>query len=237
MQLNFHDEVFDNPTHWIHHYKDRRFDQRYLGEGDVIFCETTMKVRCSVEAAVSLLCSPWTWWEHGRSINFHSNDDRYTEQILAPVWWYWTRVGLRIFPPVELPGSGGHRIPLLLSRHYQGPASIDVFPNPGSSDAVLIRGRFHGVENHVPFVPLILAERVHLRAEAGTFFFPFPKGTGWCGLWRRLESRAPIFVGRRRGYSVLEPSVWVNRVLKAILLALLSPPVQTARDLGTSIFP
>jgi hypothetical protein len=189
MQLTFHDDVFDQPTRWIHYYKDQRFDQRYLDDGDVIFCETLMSVRCTVEAAVSLFERPWTWWDHGRSIDFRVVHDRCTEQILAPVWWNWTRVGLRIFPPVDLPGSSGQRIPILLSKHYQGSASIDVYPHPSRGDAVLVRGRFHGVENHVPLVPFMLAERVHLRSEAGTLFLPFPKGTGWCGLYRRLESR------------------------------------------------
>jgi hypothetical protein len=195
---HFRDDVFDKPAGWIHYYKDGRFDQRYVGGADLIFCETIMNVRCTIEAAVSLLCSPWTWWEHGRSIDFHSNDDRTIEQTLAPVWWYWTRVGLRIFPPVSLAGLAGQRVPLLLSKHYQGPASLDVYPHPSQKDSVCIRGRFHGVENHVPFLPVMLAETVHLRAEAGTFLFPFPKGTGWCGLYRRLESPAALWDRRFR---------------------------------------
>jgi hypothetical protein len=54
---------------------------------------------------------------------------------------------------------------------------MDVYPNR-SGDAIIIRGRFHGVQYHVPGIPNKLAEWLHLDAESGTMPAPFPKGTG-----------------------------------------------------------
>ena len=57
---------------------------------------------------------------------------------------------------------------------------------------MMIRGRFHGVEYHVPAIPNKLAEGLHLDAESGTMPIPFPKGTGWVGLLNKLEGCSPV---------------------------------------------
>ena len=84
----------------------------------------------------------------------------------------------------------GRRVPLLLTNHFTGWSSIDVYPDE-HGDAMIIRGRFHGVEYTVPAIPDNVAEGLHLEAESGTMPTPFPKGTGWVGLLNRLEGRAP----------------------------------------------
>jgi hypothetical protein len=53
----------------------------------------------------------------------------------------------------------------------------------------VIRGRFHKVIENVPGPPRDFVTESHLRAESGTLPFPFPKGTGWLGLRRRLAER------------------------------------------------
>jgi hypothetical protein len=68
---------------------------------------------------------------------------------------------------------------------------MDVYPNE-RGDAMMIRGRFHGVEYHVPAIPNKLAEGLHLDAESGTMPIPFPKGTGWVGLLHKLEARSTV---------------------------------------------
>ena len=140
-----------------------------------------------IDAAVALIRSAWDWWAHGRISGMTMNRDGSSDQILFPVWWFITRVGLHILPPVDLPDLHGLRVPLLLSEHYTGTTSMDVYPH-ASGDALVIRGRFHGVEYHLPAVPTKLAEWLHLDAESGTMPSPFPKGTGWVGLLRRLEA-------------------------------------------------
>jgi hypothetical protein len=62
-------------------------------------------------------------------------------------------------------------------------------------EKIIIRGRFHGVEYHVPAVPNVVAEWLHLDAESGTMPTPFPKGTGWVGLLHKLEKRSAYEAG------------------------------------------
>ncbi len=187
-ELNFRDDLFDNPAgEWVHSYSDEHFRQRYLDQPGAIYCETLMTARgtSDVDAAIALICGPWDWWDHGRITDFTANEDNSSDQILSPVWWFITRVGLHLFPPVELPDSK-KRVPMLLTKHFTGPTSMDVYPAESGS-AIIIRGRFHGVEYHVPAVPNMVAEWLHLDAESGTMPTPFPKGTGWVGLLHKLE--------------------------------------------------
>jgi hypothetical protein len=186
--VNFRDDLFDNPgREWVQSFSDEHFQQRHLLEEGTIFCETLMIARrtTDADAAVALIRGPWDWWEHGRITDFIANGDGSSDQILSPVWWFITRVGLHIFPPVELPDLKGRRVPLMLSKNFTGPTSMDVYLNE-TGDALIIRGRFHGVQYHVPGVPNALAEWLHLDAESGTMPEPFPKGTGWVGLLHRL---------------------------------------------------
>jgi hypothetical protein len=189
--LNFRDDLFDNPAaNWVHEKINEHFTHRYLDEKGPIICETLLTVhgRSDIDEAVKLLNGPWDWWEHGNIADFTINPDGVSHQVLSPVWWFITRVGLEIFPPEDLYDRPGKRIPLMLREHFTGPSSMDVYPNPGT-DSITIRGRFHGVEYHVPGIPNQLAESLHLDAESGTMPDPFPKGTGWVGLLKKLEGR------------------------------------------------
>jgi hypothetical protein len=191
-KVNFRDDLFDSPAgDWVESFSDAHFRQRYLHEKSLIYCETLMTVHgtTDIEPAVALIRGPWDWWEHGRITGFAVNDDGSTDQTLSPVWWFITRVGLHISPPIDLPELHGQRVPLLLTEHFTGPATMDVYPD-GSGDALIIRGRFHGVEYHVPGVPNKVAEWLHLDAESGTMPAPFPKGTGWVCLLHKLESHS-----------------------------------------------
>jgi len=181
-ELQFQDEVFETAERWPVYYFDERFFQRYRHQGGRIFAETVLRVHGTVEAALSLLQGPWHWWDNGRIIGFRKLDGASTEQVLAPVWWYWTRVGMLTMPPLALEHEEGLRLPILLSRHFRGPASIDLSKPDGADGLLVLRGRFHGVENHVPFVPLDLSSRVHLRAEAGT---------NWDGDWSSSRAWYP----------------------------------------------
>jgi hypothetical protein len=190
----FRDDLFDNTAgEWVQSHSDEHFQQRYLREDGPIYCETLLTVHgnTDTDAAIGLICGPWDWWEHGRITDFKMNGDGSSDQILSPVWWFITRVGLHIFPPVDLPDLKGRRTPLMLTDHFTGPSSMDVYPDEGG-DAMTIRGRFHGVEYHVPVIPNQVAEGLHLDAEAGTMPIPFPKGTGWVGLLHKLEAPSPV---------------------------------------------
>jgi|HubBroStandDraft_6_1064221.scaffolds.fasta_scaffold486788_1 hypothetical protein len=197
-QPNFVDDLFDNPAgDWVQSHADENFQQRYLRQDGPIYCETLMTVHGAngvppdANAAIDLICGPWDWWEHGRIADFTGNADGSSDQILSPVWWFITRVALHIFPAVNLPDVRGRRVPLLLSENFSGPSSMDVYSG-NSSDVMIIRGRFHGVEYHVPLIPTSVAEGLHLEAESGTMPDPFPKGTGWLGLLHKLEARSPL---------------------------------------------
>ena len=165
---------------------DPRFVQRRIKGERLIFCETVTRVHGSRDVVVAKLRGPWTWWSRGRTTGFRTNADGSSEQTVAPVWWYIARVGCRVLPPVKPPGDErGVRLPIHLSRHFVGLQTIDVIDAP--DDNVIVRGRLHGVENHFPISGIELVITVHLGAEAGTLFFPFPRGTGWCGLAAAVE--------------------------------------------------
>jgi hypothetical protein len=195
-QLNFRDDLFDTPAgEWVHSYSDDHFRQRYLRQDGPIYCETVMIAHgtTDLDAAITLISGPWDWWDHGRISNFTINEDQSSDQVLSPVWWFITRVGLHLLPPTKLPDLK-QRIPMMLTKHFTGPTSMDVYPNEAGS-AIIIRGRFHGVEYHVPAVPNVVAEWLHLDAESGTMPTPFPKGTGWVGLLHKLEKRSTYKAG------------------------------------------
>jgi hypothetical protein len=191
------DDVFDAPGRdWAETQVDEHFTQRYLRDESLIFCETLMRVpkTTDIGAAAALIMGPWDWWEHGGITDFKVNEDGSTDQILAPVWWFITRVGLHIFPPHELSEGKGQRMALLLTGHFAGPSSMDVYVDERAA-GMIVRGRFHGVEYTMPAVPGKVAEGLHLGAEAGTMPPPFPKGTGWVGLLHRLERPAVMGMG------------------------------------------
>lgn len=156
------------------------FTQRHLPDEPLIFCETVMTIPGDPAAAVALIDGPWTWWHSGRAANFRKNADGSTDQVLSPVWWYTTRIGMHMHPPAPLADASGTRLSIDFSRQFTGRATMDVIVE--RDRRLTIRGRFHGVENHVPLIPLWLVANIHMRAEAGTLRFPFPRGTGWPGL-------------------------------------------------------
>src|SRR4051812_5942030 len=105
-QPAFRDDLFDRSEgDWVHSYSDAHFRQRYLREHGPIICETLMTVHGTTDcdSALDLICGAWDWWEHGRITGFTRNADGSSDQILSPVWWFITRVGLHIFPPVAAP--------------------------------------------------------------------------------------------------------------------------------------
>ena len=181
MELRFADETFAAPEGWQPFYRDERVQQRDFPHPSLIFCETVMAGHGDIQAASQLVLGPWTWWRHGRSTGFCKNSDGSTSQVLSPVWWNFTRIGVQVFPGQPLGPAGGIRMPIRLTRHFLGPASIDIYPNP-SGDGIILRGRYHGVEDHVPLVPRPRVIKIHLGVEAGNLNFPFPRGTGYTGL-------------------------------------------------------
>ena len=190
----FRDDLFDNGGgDWVQSYSDEHFRQRYLRNDGPIYCETLMTVRgtSGADAAIALIRGRWDWWEHGRVTGFTTNADGSSDQILSPVWWFITRIGLHGLPPVDLPDLKGRRVPVLLRKHFTGWSSIDVYPNE-RGDGMIIRGRYHGVDYHVPGVSNKMAEGLHLGAESGRMPTPFPKGTGWVGLLHKLEMGLPL---------------------------------------------
>jgi hypothetical protein len=97
---------------------------------------------------------------------------------------------MRILLPVELPEVSGWRIPLKFAGSFNGSASLDVYPGSKPGE-IVVRGRFHEVVETMP-APHDLVTELHLRAESGRLPFPFPKGTGWIGLRRKLVDRGGI---------------------------------------------
>jgi hypothetical protein len=148
----------------------------------------TVKGSMDLNRAIELLCGPWDWWSHGRVTGFTRNGDGSTDQTLSPVWWFITRVILHGLPPVDLPDLRGRRVPVLLKKHFTGWSSMDVYPDDRGG-SLIVRGRYHGVDYHLPGVSNTKAEHLHLKAESGRMPFPFPKGSGWVGLPKRLEVR------------------------------------------------
>lgn len=117
---------------------------------------------------------------------------------MLPVWWFITRVTLHILPPVPSPETGGVRIRLMLGRYFVGPSTIDIYPDH-KSQSLRIRGRFHAVKYTVPVLPTAFGCYLHLGAETGTMPFPFPKGTGWVELARRVQARCSERLAAGRG--------------------------------------
>ena len=188
LQLN--EAIFEESVGWIQHYKDGRFDQRYRIENGLIFCETILTTRAATAAVVALLQQEWDWWDNGKLISYRRNSDGSSEMDLKPISWYFVNVHMRILPPEDLPEWKGIRLPVIYSRHFEGPSTIDVYPKPGGNEVVL-RGRFQGVRHNLPmpFVPAGMVAKMHLNTESGTLRFPFPKGTGYFGLAQRLEAK------------------------------------------------
>lgn len=182
----FQDDRFDQPGDWEYLNEDKDFSQRLLRVNDYIFAETLMPMRGDATEVLAMYRNQWDWWPRGISRDFRRREDGVTDQILIPVWWYWVQVGMRFFPPVELPGSGW-RLPGYLTGSFVGPASFDFIPIEGT-DSIMVRGRFHGAQDFVPFIPHNYVSKSHLRAEAGTLPWPFGPGTGWRGLRTRLEA-------------------------------------------------
>lgn len=185
----FCDHRFLEPGDWMILPEHGGFSHRYLRRSPVIVCETVMATRGDPAAAMELLRGPWDWWDRGGAFAFQTLEDGATDQVLVPVTWYWAHVRMRLFPPAPLPELSGWRLPIKFAGSFNGSASIDIYPGPANSQ-VIVRGRFHEVILKVPG-PRDFVTECHLRAESGTLPFPFPGGTGWVGLRRRLEARSP----------------------------------------------
>lgn len=184
------DGVFDDPGPWKAFYRDGRFEQRFRIIDDAMFCETLLIVRSAMADVVALLRDRWDWWAHGKATNYTRHPDGSVEMDLKPIWWYVANLHMQILPPREVVDIGGIRLPIVYSRDFEGPGTIDVYPRRGTGDVVL-RGRFHGVRQHVHmlFASATTAAWAHLWTEAGRLPIPFARGTGYVGLIRRLEGR------------------------------------------------
>jgi hypothetical protein len=187
--MNWNDHLFDGPDGWIAPGRSLGHAQRYQLRDGLIYCESVVAMRAPVDMIVDRLLGRWNWWRKGTARAFQRFEDGSSVQVLAPVWWYWARIRVRSSVPVAW-GEGGVRIPVRLSGTWVGPASWDVFPDPARPGWSIVRSRFHGVENHVPFFGDDIATRAHLGAEAGNLFPPFPKGTGLVGLAAELKMAA-----------------------------------------------
>jgi hypothetical protein len=183
----FCDQRFDEGGNWVSLPAHDGFAHRYLRGLPVVTCETIMTTSGTAARAIELLRGPWDWWDRGRTDGFELLKDGSTDQVLVPVSWYWAHVRMRIFPPVELKELSGWRIPMKFAGSFNGSASIDVYPS-GTRDQIRVRGRFHEVIENVPGPPHDFVTECHLRAESGILPFPFPSGTGWLGLRRRLAA-------------------------------------------------
>src|SRR5215471_1269021 len=119
---SFRDELFESPSgDWVECYSDAHFRQRYLRRDGPIFCETVMTVRSTdTETAIALIRGPWDWWQHGRISQFRRNPDGTNDQMLAPIWWFITRIGLHGLPPIDVPDGNGKRVSVLLKKHFTG---------------------------------------------------------------------------------------------------------------------
>jgi hypothetical protein len=183
----FCDHRFQEGGNWIALPEHDGFRHRYLRGSPAVVCETVMSTPGEAARAMELLRGPWDWWDQGRTCGFEVLKDGTTDQVLIPVWWYWAHVRMRLFPPVELPELSGWRIPMKFAGSFNGSASLDVYPGPARGE-IVVRGRFHEVIENMP-APHELVTEYHLRAESGILPFPFPGGTGWVGLRRRLAER------------------------------------------------
>ena len=186
------DDVFDNAAGWKPFYKDDRFEQRILIVGDTFFTETLVRIQSSPSAVLALLQERWDWWAHVRIFNYTRNADGSILMDMKPIWWYVARFQIRMLPSQDPPDRAGVRLPMLFSGGFEGPGSIDVYLREGHADEVILRGRFHGMREHVRmlFANATTAAWAHLWTEAGRLPLPFARGTGYVGLVRRLESRA-----------------------------------------------
>ena len=184
------DERFRAEGNWRSLPEHDGFQLRYLSDPAVVVCETLMSSRGKAKDALELLRGPWDWWDRGGISGFEILPDGATDQVLSPVSWFWGHVRMRILPPVELPEVSGWRIPLKLAGTFNGSASLDVYPGSKPGE-IVVRGRFHEVVETMPG-PHDLVTALHLRAESGRLPFPFPKGTGWIGLRRKLVDRGGI---------------------------------------------
>jgi hypothetical protein len=180
----FCDHRFEEEGNWTVLPSHDGFRHRYLRGSPVVVCETVMSTPGEAHRALELLRGPWDWWDRGEACAFEVLKDGSTDQMLVPVSWYWAHVRMRIFPPVELPELSGWRIPMRFAGSFNGSASLDVYAGPTPAQ-IVVRGRFHEVVENVP-APRDFVTECHLRAESGVLPFPFPRGTGWIGLRRRL---------------------------------------------------
>ncbi len=190
IQLN--DAVFDQPEGWTPFYKDDRYEQRLRIVNDTFFCETLVAIRSSPAGVLPELLRPWDWWAHGTIISSKRHPDGSLEMEFKPIWWYVARMSLLVLPPENAPDICGTRLPIVYSGGFEGPGSIDVYAHPSGDGRSILRGRCHGVRNHVRmlFANETTAAWAHLWTESGRMMLPFTRGTGYAGLVRRIEGAA-----------------------------------------------
>lgn len=181
-------DMFEPSSQWTRFYQDERFVQRYRLDDGRIYCETVARVVAEPDPIRDQLWGPWDWWANGCYENRVELSDGRIAYDLWPVGKLrQVHVHETMSPPDALP-DGGWRVRLDFARHARGVAYFEIRPQrSGGCDLV---GRFAGVEI-AGVVPRLMGVRRfcinHLLAERGGLTFPFPRGTGWAGLIRRLE--------------------------------------------------
>ncbi|HEX4348140.1 MAG TPA: hypothetical protein VHZ73_11235 [Vicinamibacterales bacterium] len=154
-----------------------------------------MTIGSSPETVLALIQQPWDWWAHARILHARRHEDGSLEMDLKPIWWYVARMTIRILPPEAPPDGRGTRLPIVYSGGFEGPGSIDVYADPGNAERSILRGRCHGLRQHVRmlFANATTAGWGHLLTESGRMMLPFTRGTGYVGLVKRAE-----FIARKR---------------------------------------
>lgn len=183
------ERLFDDPAGWKCVHKDARFDQRLRVFEGTFFAETLARIRSSPATVVALLQQPWDWWAKGRIIASTRGQDGALDMDMKPIWWYVVRMSVRVLPAENAPDVRGTRLPILYAGDFDGPGSIDVYPDPSDASRSILRGRCTGVRQHVRmlFATAATVGRAHLLTEAGRF--PGARGAGYVGLIRRAEGR------------------------------------------------
>jgi len=166
-------------------------EQTHRIDGDRMFATSTVRLPgAPFEKLFRLIFEEsWDWWPHGRTTARTQNEKGSGRFVLRPMWLRSpAQVGIEMDTP-ETTGQPGSRRAVAKARFFGS------FDGPGRyeleevADGVVLRSVFEGVRRRgfLKLLPVASVLDIHLRAEAGTLQFPFPKGTGFVGLERRLD--------------------------------------------------
>jgi hypothetical protein len=148
----------------------------------------------AVESA--LIDEEWSWWKNGKISKWHQTSNGGRSFILAPVYPFVpSKVGIELASKTtsEHPTPWGTNVPVtsFVARFFadfEGPGCYEILRLEGGS---ALRSVWDGVVRlgMKKLMPLSMILNMHLGAEAGTVGFPFPKGTGFPGLVKKLSHK------------------------------------------------